>query len=52
MYFSYFLEKGDFDHPEKSPENWQRTFTPKFRNFSIVILIKVAQTIYCSLYLK
>jgi hypothetical protein len=33
MYFSYFFEKGDFDRPEKSPENRQRTFTPKFRNF-------------------
>jgi hypothetical protein len=30
MYFSYYFEKGDFDRPEKSPENWQRTFTPKF----------------------
>jgi hypothetical protein len=30
MYFSYFLEKGDFDRLEKFPENWQRIFTPKF----------------------
>jgi hypothetical protein len=26
MYFSNFFEKGDFDRPEKSPENWQRIF--------------------------
>jgi hypothetical protein len=30
MYFSNFLEKGDFDRPEKSPENWQRTLPPNF----------------------
>jgi hypothetical protein len=36
MYVSYFFEKGDFDRPEKSPENWQRTFTPNFEILSIL----------------